>query len=247
MTSAATARAAACEKIPTCIFATAADVNVAVAREIAALIRQRAAEGKNAVLGLATGSTPTGVYNELVRMHQQEGLSFGNVVTFNLDEYYPIQRHELQSYHRFMHEWLFDHVDIPPENVHIPDGAVAIEQRGRVLRGLRKGHRRRGRNRRPDPRHRPQRAHRLQRTGVLAPQPHATDHAGPRNPRRCRQRFLRPRARSAAGDHHGRRHDPCGPQGDPRQLRRTQGRRAGPGHRGAGHQHRGRQLLAGAS
>ncbi len=130
MTSSASVRAAACEKIPTCVFATSTEVNVALAGEIAALIRQRAAEGTRAVLGLATGSTPTGVYDELVRMHRQEGLSFRNVVTFNLDEYFPIQRHELQSYHRFMHEWLFDHVDIPRENVHIPDGTLTIERVG---------------------------------------------------------------------------------------------------------------------
>ena len=106
----------------------AAEASVAIAREIAALIRQRAAEGKNAVLGLSTGSTPTAVYNELVRMHREECLSFSNVVTFNLDEYYPIARHELQSYYRFMHEYLFDLVDIPLENVHIPDGTLLVEQ-----------------------------------------------------------------------------------------------------------------------
>jgi glucosamine-6-phosphate deaminase len=117
-----------CEKIPVCVFPTAAEASMNVARQIAALIRQRAAEGKNAVLGLSTGSTPTEVYNELVRMHREEGLSFRNVVSFSLDEYYPIARHELQSYYRFMHEYLFDLVDIRPENVHIPDGTVAIER-----------------------------------------------------------------------------------------------------------------------
>ncbi len=119
--------AAACERIPALVFETAREANETLAREIADLIRSRAAEGRTAVLGLATGSTPTGVYNELVRMHQQEGLSFRNVVTFNLDEYYPIQPHELQSYHRFMKEYLFDHIDIPPENIHIPDGTIALE------------------------------------------------------------------------------------------------------------------------
>ena len=80
------------------------------------------------MLGLATGSTPVGVYDELIRLHKEEGLSFPNVVTFNLDEYYPMQPDELQSYHRFMHEHLFDHIDIPPENVHIPDGTLPLEQ-----------------------------------------------------------------------------------------------------------------------
>lgn len=65
-----------------------------------------------AVLGLATGSTPTSLYKELIRMHLQEGLSFANVVTFNLDEYYPCDPASLQSYVRFMHELLFDHIDI---------------------------------------------------------------------------------------------------------------------------------------
>jgi glucosamine-6-phosphate deaminase len=116
------------ERIPICLVGGTDEANVMLAQEIAALIRERAAEGRNAVLGLATGSTPTGVYNELVRMHQQQGLSFRNVVTFNLDEYYPIERHEFQSYHRFMHEYLFDHVDIAPENVHIPDGTLPIDR-----------------------------------------------------------------------------------------------------------------------
>ena len=71
---------------------------------------------------IATGSTPTGVYDELVRLHKEEGLSFRNVVTFNLDEYWPMQPHELQSYHRFMREHLFDRIDIDQKHAHIPDG-----------------------------------------------------------------------------------------------------------------------------
>jgi glucosamine-6-phosphate deaminase len=117
-----------CEKIPTRVFRTAGEASLALAREIAALIRSRAAEGRSTVLGLATGATPIGVYNELVRMHEQEGLSFRSVVSFNLDEYYPIQPQDLQSYHRFMHEYLFDRLDIPPDSVHIPDGTIAAGQ-----------------------------------------------------------------------------------------------------------------------
>ncbi len=94
----------------------------AVARRIAQLIRTRAASGKQAVLGLATGSTPTGVYDALVRMHRDEKLSFRNVVTFNLDEYWPMKPEALQSYRRFMAEHLFDHVDIDPANTYIPNG-----------------------------------------------------------------------------------------------------------------------------
>lgn len=115
---------AAPARVPVRIFADSEDASVTVARELAAFIRQRAAEGRPAVLGLATGSSPTRVYEELVRLHREEGLSFQNVVTFNLDEYYPMQPDSLQSYVRFMREYLFDHIDIRPENVHIPDGTV---------------------------------------------------------------------------------------------------------------------------
>ncbi|MEX2673239.1 MAG: glucosamine-6-phosphate deaminase [Phycisphaeraceae bacterium] len=114
------------EKLPTVVFDHAHDASVAVAREIAKLIRDRAANGQTTVLGLATGSTPTRVYSELIRMHEEEGLSFQSVVTFNLDEYYPIQPEALQSYNRFMRENLFDHIDVKPENIHIPDGTVDI-------------------------------------------------------------------------------------------------------------------------
>jgi glucosamine-6-phosphate deaminase len=116
------------ERIGVQVFGDAADVSRAVAREIAELIRRKAAQSKRCVLGLPTGSTPTGVYSELVRMHREEDLSFANVITFNLDEYFPMQPDELQSYVRFMHEHLFDHIDIAPENVHIPDGTLKAEE-----------------------------------------------------------------------------------------------------------------------
>ena len=105
------------ENIPVQVFDHAKDVSTAIANRIADLIRERADQGRSCVLGLATGSTPVGVYNELVRIHLEEGLSFSNVVTFNLDEYYPMQPNELQSYVRFMKEHLFDHVDIPEDPV----------------------------------------------------------------------------------------------------------------------------------
>src|SRR5690606_664954 len=91
-----------------------------VALQIATLIRERQKEGKNAILSLATGSTPKGVYEELVRMHQHEGLSFENVITFNLDEYYPIAPQDEQSSSWFMNQYLFSHVNINPQNIHIP-------------------------------------------------------------------------------------------------------------------------------
>jgi glucosamine-6-phosphate deaminase len=118
------------QKIPTTVLPDSRQVSRAVAGEIAELIHTKAKQGKTCVLGLATGSTPTGVYEELVRMHQQEGLSFKNVVSFNLDEYYPMQPRELQSYYRFMHEYLFDRVDIDPKNARVPDGTVPIEKVG---------------------------------------------------------------------------------------------------------------------
>lgn len=112
------------EKIPTHIYEDAKIGSHYVAHQIADLIRDKAQKGEMAVLGLATGSTPTRVYEELVRLHRDEGLSFKNVVTFNLDEYYPIEPTSLQSYVRFMKEYLFNHIDILPENIHIPDGTL---------------------------------------------------------------------------------------------------------------------------
>src|SRR5690606_40493318 len=116
------------EKIPVKIFKSSEEASRYVADHIATLIRTRQKENKPAVLGLATGSTPTRVYAELVRMHKEEGLSFKNVHTFNLDEYYPMQPDALQSYVRFMREHLFDHIDIPKENINIPDGTLPKEK-----------------------------------------------------------------------------------------------------------------------
>ena len=99
-----------------------------VATRIATLMRERQAAGERAVLGLATGSTPIGVYRELIRMHRDEGLSFANVITFNLDEYYPMTPDSVHSYHRFMWENLFEHIDIRRENVHIPRGDLPRER-----------------------------------------------------------------------------------------------------------------------
>ncbi|NOT73777.1 MAG: glucosamine-6-phosphate deaminase [Cyclobacteriaceae bacterium] len=115
------------EKVPVKIFGTSEDASVFVAKEIATLIKQRQREKKNVVLGLATGSTPTRVYEELVKLHQG-GLSFYNVITFNLDEYFPMQPDSLQSYVRFMREHLFDHVDIPKKNINIPDGTISKDK-----------------------------------------------------------------------------------------------------------------------
>ena len=96
-----------------------------VARRVANLIEEGKTIGKNVVLGLPTGSSPIGVYQQLIRMHREQGLDLSNVVTFNIDEYYGMDPRSLQSYHRFMRENFFDHVNIAPENVHIPRGDLA--------------------------------------------------------------------------------------------------------------------------
>jgi len=113
------------ERIPTEIFGDADEACVRLATEIAALIRRNDAAKRPTVLGLATGSTPVRLYRQLIRLHRQEGLSFKGVLTFNLDEYYGLPRTHPESYWRFMHDQLFDHIDIPATNVHVPDGTVA--------------------------------------------------------------------------------------------------------------------------
>ncbi|MCK5401090.1 MAG: glucosamine-6-phosphate deaminase, partial [Flavobacteriaceae bacterium] len=115
------------EKIHNVIFDSSYEASITVAQEIAALIREKQQSGSYCVLGLATGSSPVKVYEELVRMHKEEGLSFANVITFNLDEYYPMDRSNIQSYFYFMHEHLFNHIDILPENINIPDGKISSE------------------------------------------------------------------------------------------------------------------------
>ncbi len=112
------------ERIRTRIFDTPPALARAVAERIAAAIRRANGDGRRAVLGLATGSTPIGVYRELVRMHREEGLSFRQVETFNLDEYLPMSPDSPHSYHRFMWTHLFSHVDIAKERVHILDGRL---------------------------------------------------------------------------------------------------------------------------
>jgi glucosamine-6-phosphate deaminase len=116
------------EKIPTKVWADAREGSKHVAQTIALAIRQRQQEGEHIVLGLATGSSPIQVYQELVRLHREEKLSFKNVITFNLDEYYPMKPDAQQSYVRFMREYLFDHVDIKKENIHIPNGTQPMDQ-----------------------------------------------------------------------------------------------------------------------
>ncbi|KKM70193.1 hypothetical protein LCGC14_1443220, partial [marine sediment metagenome] len=112
------------ENIDTVIFEDSSAASKSVASEIADLIKAKQITKESCVLGLATGSTPKGLYAQLVRMHREDGLSFKNVITFNLDEYYPMEPDSIHSYVRFMKELLFDHVDILPENYNIPDGTL---------------------------------------------------------------------------------------------------------------------------
>lgn len=116
------------EKINTVIFENSTSASNAVAQEIASLIISKQQNNESCVLGLATGSSPKGLYAELVRMHKEEGLSFKNVITFNLDEYYPMEPDSINSYVRFMKELLLDKVDILPENYNIPDGTLSKKE-----------------------------------------------------------------------------------------------------------------------
>jgi len=115
------------EKIPVQIFDSLKEGSLFAAKQIAALIKEKQKVKEKLVLGLATGSTPKTLYTELVRMHKEEDLSFKNVITFNLDEYYPIDNDALQSYNWYMRRQLFDHIDIDLKNIHIPNGELTKE------------------------------------------------------------------------------------------------------------------------
>jgi glucosamine-6-phosphate deaminase len=115
------------QRIPVRIYRDSRLASQAVARRIAQIIRRRKAEGRHVVLGLATGHTPVEVYRELIRLHKA-GLDFSHVVTFNLDEYWPFDPSAVQSYHHWMRENFFDHVNIPAASIHIPGGNVSEAQ-----------------------------------------------------------------------------------------------------------------------
>ena len=110
------------ERINTIIHENSQEASYYVAQEIISLVSQRQKEGKKMVLGLATGSTPIKVYDYLVQAHKEQGVSFSNVISFNLDEYFPMDAESIHSYVRFMREHLFDHLDIPAHQINIPDG-----------------------------------------------------------------------------------------------------------------------------
>lgn len=110
------------------VFEDAHTASLAAGRRVADVLIERQARRMPAVLGLATGATMVGVYGELVRMHREDGLSFAHVTGFNLDEYWPMESENPQSYHRAMAELLWDHVDVNPSNIHLPDGRVAAAE-----------------------------------------------------------------------------------------------------------------------
>ena len=118
------------ERIRTVIVEDHDDLALLLAERIAAVVRREVAASGRCVLGLATGSTPIGIYRHLIRMHQEGSLDFSRVVTFNLDEYWPMAPDSIHSYRRYMWENLFAHVNIAPANVHIPDGAAPRERLG---------------------------------------------------------------------------------------------------------------------
>ena len=115
-------------KIPTLMFHNAAEVDKHVALVVESLIRENNSAGVPTVLGLPTGSTPIGVYRELIRLHREENLDFSQVITFNLDEYFPMSPQSIHSYNRWMRANFFDHVNIPEENINIPRGDISPEE-----------------------------------------------------------------------------------------------------------------------
>jgi len=113
------------EKLHTVTFDNSQEASILIAREICDLVKSKQEKNKNCIIGFATGSSPTKVYQEIIRIHNNESLSFNNVITFNLDEYFPIEKDDNNSYHNFMKENLFDHIDIPKENINIPSGDIS--------------------------------------------------------------------------------------------------------------------------
>jgi len=112
------------EKLHTVTFDNSTIASINIAKEVCDLIKSKQEKNKNCVIGFATGSSPTQVYQEIIKIHKEESLSFRNVIAFNLDEYYGIMKDDINSYNHFMHENLFDHIDIPKENINIPSGQI---------------------------------------------------------------------------------------------------------------------------
>ena len=117
-----------CTKVPTLVFLNSTQAARHIALQIEELIKQNQVQGKFTVLGLPTGSTPVGLYRELIRMHKMEGLDFSKVITFNLDEYYPLDSTHPQSYRRWMRETFYEHVNIPDHQINILDGTLEFDK-----------------------------------------------------------------------------------------------------------------------
>ena len=115
-------------RIPTLVFATSGEASRHAALIVERVIREHNSAGRQTVLGLATGSTPVGLYRELIRLHREAGLDLSKIITFNLDEYFPMQGDDPHSYRRWMFETFFNHVNIKNENIHIPDGSASLEE-----------------------------------------------------------------------------------------------------------------------
>jgi glucosamine-6-phosphate deaminase len=114
-------------RLRTLVFKTSGEASRHAALIVERLVRENNSAGRPTVLGLATGSTPVGLYRELIRLHKEEGLDLSGVITFNLDEYFPIPKEDPHSYYRWMHETFFNHVNIKKHNIHIPDGTLPKE------------------------------------------------------------------------------------------------------------------------
>jgi glucosamine-6-phosphate deaminase len=114
--------------LPTYVFEASESLARHVAGIVAGIVKDRNQRGQHAVLALPTGSTPVGVYRELVRLHREEGLDLARTVVFVLNEFYGIQPDQLQSHHRWLREHLLDEVNIPPENVHLLDGTIPLAE-----------------------------------------------------------------------------------------------------------------------
>ncbi|MDR0559137.1 MAG: glucosamine-6-phosphate deaminase [Prevotellaceae bacterium] len=116
------------ERIPADIYSSSESASKIVAQKIAETIRSKQAEGKPCVIGLIAGSTAVNVYEELVSLHREQGLSFRNIHVFNIDEYYPLSPDEIQSHHLYLNEYLFSQVDIPAENINLIRGDISKEE-----------------------------------------------------------------------------------------------------------------------
>src|SRR5438552_1213935 len=178
-------------------------------RIVEVIARETAAKGR-CVLGLATGSTPLGIYRELIRRHQAGEVDFSRVVTFNLDEYYPMPADSPHSYRRYMWENLFAHVNIRPEQVHVPDGGVPRETLAEHCVAYERAIAEADVPALPDARDREERAHRLQRARLVARRADPPGDARHGDPEGCVGGLLRGGQCAAGSDHDGGRHHPRG-------------------------------------